>query len=112
MINGINTNIKNLPEGKYFTEYLYTDRRVWREVRRTSSTVLLERVEVENDPGWEMESYAGGFARHVANNRSQTWLFHHCGPEQIRIRKTKRGWMLKGTRFAEDLAFHFYDFNF
>ena len=112
MINGINTNIKNLPEGKYWTEYLYSDKHAWREVKRTAKTAVLEIVEVERDPDWKMVSYPGGFAHHVANNRSQTWLFHHFGPRCIRIYKTKRGWMRKGTRFAEDLAFHFYDYNF
>lgn len=112
MIDGIDTNIKNLPAGNYFTEYLWTDRRVWREIRRTERTAVLERVEVGNDPDWKMESYPGGFARHVANNRSQTWLFHHLAPEHVRVRLTKKGWSHKGTKFVEGLAFHFYDFNF
>lgn len=109
------TNIKNLPEGKYFTEIGYSQSYPWVEVKRTEKTVTLARVNVAGDPEWaaKIKMHTGGFAAHCSNQSEQTWLFASVDENhQITIRKTKRGWSRKGVRFTEDRAVEFYDYNF
>lgn len=109
------TNIKGLPEGKYFTEIGYSQSYPWVEISRTAKTVTLAKVEVETDPEWiaNMESYPGGFCRHVANQGKQTWIFDRINHDYtVTIRATKRGWSRKSVRFVEDRAVEFYDYNF
>ena len=109
-----NTNIKNLPEGNtYFTELLYTDTRVWVEVKRTAKTVTLAPVEVQPDPEWKPDFHVGGFAAHCSNQSEQTWLFDSINYDVNRtVRLTKRGWAYKGTEFLENRARRIYDYNF
>lgn len=107
------TNIKNLPEGKYFTEVGYSQQYPWTEIARTAKTVTLAKVCVRVDPEWKPEMYAGGFAAHCSNQSEQTWLFLGVNPTQtVTVRQTKRGWASKGVRFIEDRAVEFYDYNF
>lgn len=109
------TNIKNLPEGKYFTEYGYSQSYPWFVVKRTEKTVTLARVEVETDPEWLAKRgfHAGGFCGHCSNQHEQTWLFTSITPWCTKvIRKTKTGWSHKGVKFIEDRAIEFYDYNF
>lgn len=110
------TNIKNLPEGrKYFTEIGYSQSYPWVEVKRTAKTVTLARVLVEADPEWlaKKEFYPGGFCGHCPNQHEQTWLFGMVNDaDTCVIRATKKGWSHGGTRFVEDRATEFYDFNF
>lgn len=107
------TNIKELPEGKYFTEIGYSQSYPWREVSRTAKTVTLAKVEVKPDPEWKPEILPGGFAGHCTNQQSQTWLFAGVNPSvTTTIRMTKKGWASKGVRFVEDMAREFYDYNF
>jgi hypothetical protein len=111
----MNTNIKNLPEGKYFTEIMWSDQHAWREVKRTAKTVTVAAVEVEYDPEWtaKRKFLPGGFCGHVPNQGEQTWLFKRVNEEVTRtLRLTKRGWALKGTRYVEDRATEYYDYNF
>ncbi len=107
------TNIKGLPEGKYFTEIGYSQQYPWMELRRTDKTVTLVKVAVQADPDWKPEIIPGGFAGHCTNQSQQTWLFKGIRPTQtMTVRKTKRGWSYKGVRFVEDRAVEFYDYNF
>jgi len=109
-----NTNIKNLPQNaNYFTEHLYTDARVWVEVKRTATTVTLAEVVTKKDPDWKPDFHVGGFAAHCANQSQQTWLFDRINYDATRtVRMTKRGWAYKGTKFSEGKARRFYDYNF
>jgi hypothetical protein len=109
------TNIKNLPEGKYFSEIGYSQSYPWVEIKRTAKTVTLARVEVYTDPEWtaKKEFSPGGFCGHCSNQEEQTWLFAFINDNHtITIRNTKRGWSHKGVAFYEDRAFNFYDYNF
>lgn len=109
------TNIKNLPEGKYFTECMYSDSHAWVEINRTDKTVTVVAVEVKPDPEWDAkkEFYPGGFCGHMANQNEQTWLFAGFNYGIVRkLRMTKKGWSCKGTRFMEDVAREFHDYNF
>ena len=107
------TNIKGLPEGKYFTEIGYSQRYPWAEIGRTATTAKLARVIVQRDPDWRPEIASGGFAGHCANQDEQTWLFKGVKPtDVVTIRKTKHGWSNKGVKFVEDMAWEFYDYNF
>lgn len=107
------TNIKNLPEGSYFTEIGYSQSYPWVEIARTATTVTLAKVEVQPDPEWKPEMHAGGFAAHCSNQHAQTWLFGRINREHTcTIRRTKRGWARKGVRFIEGRAREFYDYNF
>lgn len=108
------TNIKDLPEGNYFTEIGYSERYPWREVSRTAKTVTLQKVLVRHDPEWaaKREFIPGGFCGHVPNQSEQTWLYKGLGQSTMRIFKTKRGWGRKGVRFVEGAAHEFYDYNF
>lgn len=112
----MHTNIKNLPEGTYWTSYGYSDSKVWREAKRTSKTVTLEPVRVKPDPEWKnkMQADIGGFFAHVSNQEEQTWLFDLIRDDfQIVIRETKRGWRSKnGDEFLTDRAHYFHDYNF
>ena len=109
-----NTNIKNLPENaKYFTEFGYSQQYPWVEVKRTPKTVTLAKVIVASDPDWKPEMVPGGFAAHCTNQSSQTWLYDSVDYSDTKtIRATKKGWSNKGTRFVEDMAREFYDYNF
>lgn len=109
------TNIKNLPEGVYFTEIGYSQQYPWALVKSTAKTVTLARVLVEADSEWlaKKEFMAGGFCGHCPNQHEQTWLFGFVNENDlITVRKTKRGWMHKGRRFVEGRAVEFYDYNF
>jgi hypothetical protein len=107
------TNIKNLPEGKYFTEIGYSQSYPWVEVKRTAKTVTLAKVNVEKDPDWKPEIQPGGFCGHCSNQHAQTWLFGDIDLNQTKtIRKTKLGWSHSGVKFIEDRAREFYDYNF
>lgn len=108
-----NTNIKNLPEGSYFTERGYSQSYPWVEIGRTAKTVKLAKVKVAIDPDWKPEMHPGGFAAHCSNQSQQTWLFDGIDEANTRtIRLTKKGWSLRGTRYSEDTAVEFYDYNF
>ena len=108
------TNIKNLPEGRtYWTEFGWTDRHPWVEVRRTAKTVTLSPVNVARDPDWKPEFHQGGFSAHCSNQRDQTWLFDGIDNEiTVTVRLTKRGWRQGGIGFREGYARHHYDYNF
>ena len=107
------TNIKNLPEGNYFTEWGYSQSYPWIEISRTSKTVKVARVRVKPDPEWKPEIIPGGFAGHCTNQHAQTWLFDNVSAIETRIlRLTKKGWSLKGVRYSEGVAREFYDYNF
>lgn len=111
----MHTNIKNLPEGKYFTEIGYSQTYPWVEVRRTAKTVELAKVNVKADPEWAAKKlyYPGGFAGHCPNQDQQTWIFDSINEKlTCRIFKTKKGWSRKHVRFVEDQAREFYDYNF
>lgn len=111
------TNIKNLPEGRYFTEVGYSQMYPWVVVGESKSgkTVTVARVEVDSDPEWKekMEWHAGGFAGHCANQGQQTWLYAGVNEKVTKkVRMTKKGWASRGTRFIEGRATEFYDYNF
>lgn len=108
------TNIKNLPEGTYFTERGYSQSYPLAQIAATAKTRTLVRVKTAMDPDWKPEFYAGGFAAHCANQSDQTWLFDGIDPDHtMTIRLNKRGqWVRGGTRFTEDQARYFYDYNF
>jgi hypothetical protein len=109
------TNIKNLPEGTYFTEIGYSQQYPWVEIKRTATTVTLAKVEVEADPEWAAKRvfHAGGFAGHCANQHEQTYLFGRINRDvTCTIRQTKKGWSLRGVKFIEGRAREFYDYNF
>lgn len=109
----MHTNIKNLPEGDYFTECGYSQSYVWAVIKRTKHTVTLARVNSIKDPDWKPDFTPGGFAGHCTNQNDQTWIFQHISKTNTKtIRMTKRGWTFKGTLFKEDLAHEFYDYNF
>lgn len=108
------TNIKGLPPGKYFTEIGYSQTYPWVVVKQTPLGYVLAQVRVGPDPDWHPETIPGGFAGHCVNQQAQTWLYK--GVDQMvtrRIRKNKRGdWSLRGTKYVEDMAREFYDYNF
>lgn len=107
------TNIKNLPEGNYFTESGYSQSYPWVVVKETATTKTLAKVNVARDPEWKPEIVAGGFVGHCTNQSKQTWLFESINRDHTRvIRKTKKGWSHKGVKFHEDQAVEFYDYNF
>jgi hypothetical protein len=108
------TNIKSLPEGKYFTERGYTQAYPWVQIGETAHTRTLARVNTAPDPEWKPEIIPGGFAGHCTNQRQQTWLFDGVDRGYtLTIRKDKRGqWVHKGVSFKEDQATYFYDYNF
>lgn len=108
------TNIKNLPEGKtYFTEIGYSQQYPWVEIARTEKTVTLAKVDVKADPEWKPEMIPGGFAAHCTNQHEQTWLFDKISETNImKIRLTKRGWTRGSVKFIEGRANEFYDYNF
>lgn len=107
------TNIKNLPEGTYFTEIGYSQMYPWLEIKRTAKTVTLVKVVVGPDPDWKPEMLPGGFAGHCTNQHAQTWMYVGIRPTETKtIRMTQRGWRSGETRFVEDSAREFYDYNF
>ena len=107
------TNIKNLPEGNYFTEIGYSQSYPWIEVSRTAKSVTLAKVDVTKDPEWKPEILPGGFVGHCTNQSEQTWMFDKIDAKHtVTVRKTKLGWSNKGVRFIEGRAREFYDYNF
>ena len=114
------TNIKNLPEGNYFTELGYSQSYPWVEVARTAKTVTVAKVDVDRDPDWKPEMYPGGFAAHCTNQSEQTWLFKGINRERTRTLRlckgrragAKQDWMHRGSIFVEGRAVEFYDYNF
>jgi hypothetical protein len=109
----MDTNIKNLPEGNYFTEIGYSQQYPWVEVSRTAKTVTVVKVAVKADPAWKPEMVPGGFCAHCTNQWAQTWLFDEVIEGYTKVlRMTKYGWACKGVKFVEGKAVEFYDYNF
>lgn len=56
------TNIKNLPEGEYVTECMYSDAHAYKVVGKTACTVDVVEVLVSPDPEWtsKKEFHLGG----------------------------------------------------
>lgn len=111
------TNIKNLPMGPgntYFTEHGYSQSYPWKEIKRTAKTRTLAKVEIKRDPEWKPEMIPGGFAAHCTNQQQQTWLYDHVDMDAtVTVRMNKKGeWVRHGTRYTEDRAVYFYDYNF
>lgn len=107
------TNIKNLPEGEYFTEVGYSQSYPWVVISRTAKSVKLAKVIVKADPEFKPNIIPGGFAGHCDNQHEQTWLFDRIHTDFTKtIRMTKKGWAHKGVRFWEGVAREFYDWNF
>ena len=115
------TNVKNLPEGKtYFTEKGYSQQYPWVVVKRTAKTVTLAKVVVKADPEWKPNFVLGGFIGHCDNQHQQTWLFDHIDESRtVTIRQVKSRycgedmmWGHQGVKFYEDRAVEFYDYNF
>ena len=108
------TNIKNLPEGDYFTELAYSQSYPHVVVGRTAKTIKVAAVEVKPDPDWKPEIVPGGFIGHCTNQYGQTWLFDRIRSDYITIlRKNKHGdWVNRGRKFIEGRATEFYDYNF
>lgn len=110
MIKG---NIKNLPAGDYFTEIGYSQSYPWVVIKRTPKTATLAKVNVKADPDWKPEFSDGGFVANCSNQSDQTWLFDSVNENYTKtVRLSKNGWTSKGTKFVEDLASHYYDYNF
>jgi hypothetical protein len=116
----MHTNIKNLPAGEYFTEHGYSQSYPWVVIKRTAKTVTLAKVRVKRDPEWKPFITPGGFSGHCTNQSEQTWLFDGI-EDDIRtvVRKVKSPyageetmWARKGTKFSENQAIEFYDYNF
>ena len=118
----VTTNIKGLPEYHiYFTELGYSQSYPWVEVARSASgkTVTLAQVMVDPDPEWKAkkEFIPGGFFGHCPNQNEQTWLFASFNKDYTKkVRLCKNGqWRqggMRGTRFIENRAVEFYDYNF
>jgi hypothetical protein len=114
------TNIKNIPDGNYFTECGYSQQYPWVEIKRTAKTVTVAKVRVVKDPDWKPEMHPGGFAAHCSNQSEQTWIYDGVNMEHTRtIRRVKSPycgeetmWAHRGTRFIEGRAVEFYDYNF
>lgn len=113
-MNQVNTNIKNLPPGEYVTELGYSQSCAWKVIKKTAKTMTIQAVRTKRDPEWKPEMHAGGFCAHCSNQHSQTWLYDGLlGVQPTRvIRKTKKGWSLRGVRYVENCARRFYDYNF
>jgi hypothetical protein len=108
------TNIKNLPEGEYFTEVGYSQLYPWVATKRTAKTATLAKVVVKKDPDWKPDFIPGGFCAHCTNQSDQTWLFDRIEHTAVTtIRLNNRGqWAHKGVRFIPNRATEFYDYNF
>lgn len=112
----MNTNIKNLPAGEYFTRCSYSDKSAFLVLKRTAKSATVAQIEVDSDPEWKekMQITAGGFGGHCDNQHEQTWLFREVSGAPVVIRQHKDGqWRCKnGQRFVADTAREFYDYNF
>jgi len=110
------SNVKNAPEGTYFTEYGYSQCYPWVlvEMSKTGKTAVIRRVRTKRDPEWMPDITPGGFVGHCNNQHKQTWLYDGVEAQTVRIRRDKHGkWVNRGVRFAEaDGPFYFYDYNF
>lgn len=107
------TNIKNLPDGEYFTEVGHSQRYPYKVVKRTEKTVTLCRVNVDLDPEFKPVFYVGGFAAHCSNQSEQTHLFRDFDDRyKITVRLGKNGWRKDGVLYRENMAVYFYDYNF
>ncbi len=111
-------NVKNAPEGIYFTEHGYSQCYPWivKKVSPSGKTITLARVETKNDPEWKPNFIPGGFCAHCDNQHQQTWLFDSICPMRTRtIRLNKKGqWVHKDVIFTEAPKgpYYFYDYNF
>lgn len=108
-------NVVGAPEGCYISYRGYSDRtpHMVTRVSESGATIWVREVECAETEEWlaSMESYPGGFCRHVANQYAQTHRFVGLvGPEKmVRIGSAKaaRDWVYSGSA-----PFRFYDYNF
>ena len=111
-MNEVGTNIKNLPTGEYVTELGYSQSYPWKVIKKTAKTMTVQAVRTKRDPKWKPEMHSGGFCAHCSNQHSQTWLYDGLDEGTQVIRKTKKGWSLRGVPYVENRAQYFYDYNF
>jgi hypothetical protein len=105
------------PAYMFANRYGYSDIDPGEVVRRVSEKCIeIRMMDAERDKSIPMVVYPGGFARHVANQRSLKWhITSNPANPIIRIRKQKNGdWKdAGGNRYgltAEPVKF--YDYNF
>lgn len=114
------TNLKNLPDGEYMTETMYSDTVPYKVVGRTAATVTLQEVLVDRDPEWKPNIIPGGFVGHCTNQNEQTWLYAGLGQRTLRVRLVKsrfygssKMWRSsEGHEFIANGARRKYDYNF
>lgn len=112
------SNVKNAPEGRYFTEHGYSQVYPWvvTKVSPSGKTITLAHVETKKDPEWKPNFISGGFCAHCDNQHEQTWLFDGISPMRTKtIRLNKKGqWVHKDVTFTESPngPCYFYDYNF
>jgi len=108
------TNIIGLPEGTYFTEVFYSDKKPWIQVAAKGKKITIAEVVVKLNPDFKVEMIKGGFAGHATNNHKQNYVFvevNHENTQTITLRKD--GWKnTHGSKFADNIAVKFYDYNF
>jgi hypothetical protein len=116
------TNIKNLPEGDYVTQTMYSDAHPYVVIASTAKTLTVLPVKVKPDPDWKPEILPGGFTGRCTNQHAQTWLYdgvdESAPPRKLYLRKSRYGgsdflWASPQLgEFSENNAREFHDYNF
>lgn len=97
--------------GDYLMRSGYTDVEPFKVVKKTAKTVTIRAVECKLDPTWKRDFEPGGFFGHVSNDRSQRWIYGDVEGPEYTVRLGKNGWG-RGSYWADDKPYKFYDHNF
>lgn len=100
--------------GDGVTLRLYSDAEAYTVIKRTASTITVQRDKATLDPNFKPEWVAGGFAGHCTNQNDQTYTYERNEKGDIKtLRFSKKFGRFMYLEKAILLGRHeFYDYNF
>ena len=105
---------EELAVGDGVTVNLYSDRHAYTVIKRTASSITIQRDKATLDPSFKPEIMPGGFAGHCTNNNDQSYIYSRDKNGSIltlRFSKKRERFMYLGAPIS--IGRHeFYDYNF
>jgi hypothetical protein len=106
----------NVKVGDGVTMHLYSDAHAGTVIKKTKTSVTVQRDDATIDPNWKPEIQAGGFAGHCSNQDSQVYTYEqNPNGETITFRWSKKYGQFRNQKISQSLTkgrHEFYDYNF
>ena len=105
---------EELQVGDGVTIHLYTDAEAYTVIKRTASTITVQRDKAIRDPNFKPQFDVGGFAGHCTNQNEQTYTYERDkNGSTLTLRFSKKYGRFMYLEKAIGIGRHeFYDYNF